>query len=85
MIKDLLQLTMANIERKKLYENYNKSEYVVKIKSVIKSRHNSTEKGIFELLKVASEPNNKTDKNEFRVNPIIPSCATYGHFPCPLS
>jgi hypothetical protein len=76
---------MACIERTKFYENFNKFEYVVKIKSVIKGRHSSTEKETFELLEVTSEPDNKTDKKAFRVNPIMPSCATYGHVPSPLN
>ena len=72
---------MACIERTKFYENFNKFEYVVKIKYVITGRHSSTEKETFELLEVTSEPDNKA----FRVNPIMPSCATYGHVPCPLN
>lgn len=79
---------MSCPERSNFYENFAKICYIVSIKSVVKGRHKSKEKDhedIEELLEVAHERDNKVDPKAFRVNPLFPSSATYGHVPSNLS
>ena len=67
------------------YTDFCEFKCKLKINSVIKARHESTEKQTLELLEVSPDEDNKIDKRAFCVHPVIPASNTYGHVPFSLS
>ena len=65
------------------YTEFCEFKYKLKINSVIKGRHESTEKQTLELLEVSPDEDNKIDKRAFCVHPVIPGCLEFVSFPDP--
>ena len=72
---------MERVSSMEYFVEFCELKYEVLINSVVKGRHASTEKESLEYMEVVHEEENKIDSRAFRIHPILPTDATYGHVP----